>query len=108
MSDTVIELNETNFEREVLRAQEPVVVEFWAGWCQPSKAMAPLLESIAEERAGEVKVAKVNVEYNESLARLYGVRAVPTVLFFKHGGLQDQIIGSATERDLSGKLKTLR
>ena len=104
MIKNVIHLNEANFEQEVLSAPELVVVEFWAEWSDPCKAMTPILESVAEEQFGAVKVAKVNVEKNETLAEEYGVRAVPTLLIFNRGDLKDQIIGRATEQDVRDKL----
>jgi len=103
----VIELNETNFAQEVLGAQKPVLVQFWAGWSELCKAMAPVLESAAEERTVPVKVGRVNVDQQESLAEQYGIRAVPTVLIFNRGGLHDQIIGRTTEREVLRKLKRL-
>jgi thioredoxin 1 len=105
MNAMVIELDESNFNEEVLQAQEPVIVQFWANWSTPCKVMTPLIESVAEDRIGEVKVARVNVERNESLADQYGVRAVPTMLFFNRGRLRDQIIGRANERELHDKLR---
>lgn len=105
MKNNVIELNEANFEREVLGARTPVLVEFWASWSEPCQGMAPMLESVAEDDAVPVKVARVNVEHHEALADEYGVRAVPTLLIFNGGGLRDQIIGRATEHELREKLE---
>jgi len=100
----VIELNESNFEQEVLDANSPVLVQFWAGWSESSKAMAPVLESIAETHDLPVKVARLNVEQHEDLVEEYGVRAVPTCLIFNDGSLQDQIVGRTTEREVRRKL----
>jgi thioredoxin 1 len=105
MNNNVIELNEMNFKREVLNARDPVLVEFWADWSDPCKAMVPMLESIAEDGDVPVKVAKVNVEHHEQLAEEYGVRAVPTLLVFSRGGLRDQIIGRTTEREVREMLE---
>jgi thioredoxin 1 len=105
MNHSVIELNESNFKQEVLNAHRPVLVEFWAGWSDPCKAMGPLLESIAEDDNIPVKVAKVNVEHHEQLAEEYGIRAVPTLLIFNQGGLQDLIVGRTTEREVREKLE---
>jgi thioredoxin 1 len=105
--DNMTELNEANFEQEVLGARRLVLVQFWAGWSDPCKAMAPMLESIARDDAIPVKVVTVNVERHEELAEQYGVRAVPTLLIFNQGGLQDQIVGRATEREVRGKLERL-
>jgi thioredoxin 1 len=108
VNHNVIELNEANFDREVLYATQPVLVEFWAGWSEPCKAMAPMLESVAVDDAVPVKVARVNVEDHEKLTEQYGVRAVPTLLIFKQGGLQDQIVGRTTEQAVRERLKRLK
>jgi len=104
----IVELNEANFAQEVLGARRPVVVQFWAGWSEPSKAMTPLLESVAEDDAAPVKVGRVNVEFHEDLAEDYGVRCVPTVMFFNQGGLQDEIVGRASEQEVRAKLEQLK
>ena len=108
VNNNVIELNEANFDREVLNATQPVIVEFWAGWSDPCKAMAPLLESVAEDEAVPVKIARVNVEDHENLTEQYGVRSVPTLLIFNQGGLQDQIVGRTTEQDVRERLERLK
>ena len=108
MNNNVIELNEANFNREVLNATQPVIVEFWAGWSDPCKAMAPLLESVAEDEAVPVKIARVNVEDHENLTEQYGVRSVPTLLIFNQGGLQDQIVGRTTEQAVRERLERLK
>jgi len=108
MNNNVIELNEANFDREVLNATHPVLVEFWADWSDPCKAMAPMLESVAEDDAVPVKVARVNVEHHEKLTEQYGVRAVPTLLIFNQGGLQDQIVGRTTEQTVRARLERLK
>lgn len=107
-NNNVIELNEANFDREVLNATQPVLVEFWAGWSDPCKAMAPMLESVAEDEAVPVKVARVNVEDHENLTEQYGVRSVPTLLIFNQGGLQDQIVGRTTEQAVRERLERLK
>jgi thioredoxin 1 len=108
MRDSVVELNEGNFEWEVLASPTPVVVEFWASWSEPCKAMGPVLESVAEDGAVPVKVGRVRVEQHEELAEQYGVRAVPTLLIFNGGGVRDQIIGRTTEKELREKLEGLK
>jgi thioredoxin 1 len=99
-----IELNETNFGREVLNAMRPMLVEFWASWAESCTVMTPVLESVAKEDAVSVKIARVNVECHESLADQYEVRAVPTLLLFNQGALQDQIVARTTQRDLRDRL----
>jgi thioredoxin 1 len=108
VNNNVIELNEANFHREVLKATLPVLVEFWAGWSEPCKALAPLLESVAEDQAVPVKVARVNVEHHEDLTEQYGVRSVPTLLIFNQGGVQDQIIGHTTGQAVRERLERLK
>ena len=103
MNNHVIELTEANFEKEVLGARNPVLVQFWAGWSAPCKAMGPVLESVSEDVP--VKVARVNVEHHEGLADQYGVRAVPTLLIFNRGDLQDQIVGRASEQEVREKVQ---
>ncbi len=102
-----INLDETNFEKEVTQSNETVLVDFWAPWCGPCKMIAPLLDEIATEKAGKVKVAKVNVDENQSLSVKYNVRAIPALLFFKNGQLRDQVIGMTTRQDLLGRLEAL-
>jgi thioredoxin 1 len=108
MNNKLIELDETNFEREVLGARDPVLVQFWVSWSELCRAMTPVLESVASEGSICAKVGRVNVEQHEDLADQYGVRALPTLLIFKQGGLQDQIIGRTTEREVREKLVGLR
>ncbi len=107
MNINFIELNETNFGREVLHAMRPVLVEFWASWSESCKAMAPMLESVAKDDAVSVKIGRVNVERHECLADQYEVRAVPTLLLFNQGALQDQIVGRTTEQALGDRLEKL-
>ena len=104
---SIIELNEANFDQEVLSAANPVLVQFWAGWSDSCKTMAPMLESVAEDQAVPVKVARVNVEHHEHLTEQYGVRAVLTLLIFNQGGLQDQIVGLTTEMAVRDILERL-
>jgi thioredoxin 1 len=108
VNNNVIELNEANFNREVLSATQPVLVEFWAGWSEPCKALASMLESVAEDQAVPVKVARVNVEHHEELTEQYGVRSVPTLLIFNQGGVQDQIIGHTTGQAVRERLERLK
>jgi thioredoxin len=108
MTRSAIELNESNFAQEVLDALDPVLVHFWASWSARCKTMTPMLAAVAEDEAVPVKVARVNVERHEALAEQYGVRAVPTILIFSQGGLQDQIIGCATEQEVREKLERFK
>jgi thioredoxin 1 len=106
-NSAVINLNESNFDREVTQGDKPVIVDFWAEWCGPCKMIAPLLDEIAREKVGAVKVAKVNVDENQSLSFKYNIRAIPALLFFKNGQLRDQITGVTSKKDLLNRLDAL-
>lgn len=104
---TTVELNDANFEREVLRSDQPVLVDFWAEWCGPCKMLAPVLEEIATERAGRVKVAKINVDENPALAERYGILSIPTLLCFAGGELRRRTLGAAGKKKILGELEAL-
>jgi thioredoxin 1 len=106
-NSTVIKLDESNFDRELTQNDQPVVVDFWAEWCGPCKMIAPLLDEIAREKAGSVKVAKVNVDENQSLSVKYNIRAIPALLFFKNGQLRDQVTGVTSKKDLLIRIEAL-
>jgi thioredoxin 1 len=106
-NSSVIKLDESNFDREVTQDGKPVIVDFWAEWCGPCKMIAPLLDEIARERADAVKVAKVNVDENQSLSLKYNIRAIPALLFFKNGQLRDQITGVTSKKDLLNRIEAL-
>jgi len=102
-----IEINEVNFETEVLRSPQPVLVDFWAEWCGPCKMLAPVLDEIAVEQAGRAKVAKVNIDLNPTLAARFGIQSIPTLLYFANGEVRDQTVGVAGKKTISHKLETL-
>ena len=106
-NSTVINLTESNFDHEVTQHDKPVIVDFWAEWCGPCKMIAPLLDEIARENLGTVKVAKVNVDENQSLSFKYNIRAIPALLFFKNGQLRDQVTGVASKKDLLIRIEAL-
>ncbi len=99
-----LEVTEQNFEAEVLKSTIPAVVDFWAAWCGPCKMIAPIVEEIAEEYDGKVKVCKLDVDANQSLAAQYGIRSIPSLLIFKDGNVVNQVIGAVPKGQLVQKI----
>jgi thioredoxin 1 len=99
-SPNIITLTQENFASEVLQSLTPVLVDFWAEWCNPCRTLGPILDELAEEYEGRVKIGKVNIEDQQGLAAEYGVRAIPTLLLFDKGQVADQIVGLRGKRDL--------
>jgi thioredoxin 1 len=89
----VLEVSDATFDKEVLQSEQPVLVDFWAVWCGPCKAIAPIVDDLATTYAGKLKVAKVNVDQNGATPSRYGIRGIPALLFFKGGKVADQIVG---------------
>jgi len=104
-SDKVIELTDDSFDGDVLQSSTPVLVDFWASWCAPCKAIAPVVDGLAEEYAGKVKVAKLNVDENPATPGQYGVRGIPTLILFKDGKVVDQVVGAVPKNQLEGLIK---
>ena len=100
----MLTLSETNFDSEVLSSPTPVLVDFWAEWCGPCKMISPILDELASEYDGKVKMGKVNIDDHQSLAIRFGVRAIPTLLIFKDGKVAEQIVGVKSKRDLKANL----
>jgi len=99
-SDAVIMLQDSTFEEEVLKSQVPVLVDFWATWCGPCLRIAPIVEELAEENKGKVKVCKVDVDENQQAAINYGVQSIPTLILFKDGEVAERIVGAVPKRVL--------
>ena len=100
----IVTLNSGNFPPEVLSSPLPVLVDFWAEWCGPCKMIAPVLDELASEYEGRIKIGKVNIDEDQALATQYGVRAIPTLLIFKDGQVAEQIVGMRSKRDLKSSL----
>jgi thioredoxin 1 len=103
----VLEVNDANFDEEVLKSEQPVLVDFWAVWCGPCKAIAPIVDGVAAAYAGKLKVAKVNVDQNGATPSRYGIRGIPTLLFFKGGKIADQVVGYVAQDVIEEKVKKL-
>jgi thioredoxin 1 len=103
-SPLIVTLTQESFAQQVLQSPVPVLVDFWAEWCGPCKMIAPLLDELADEYDGKVKVGKVNIDEQQSLAAEYGIRAIPTLLLFSKGQVADQIVGARSKRDFKASL----
>ena len=101
-------IDEASFESEVRQNEGLVLVDFWAPWCGPCKLIAPVLEELAGEYGEQIKITKVNVDENQGLAGQYGIRSIPSLLFFKGGQVVDQVIGAQPKQKLEEKIKSLQ
>ncbi len=104
MSNKTITLTDENFEKEVIKSDIPVLVDFWAEWCMPCKMINPTLIEIAEEMEGKLKVGKVNVDHSPQTAGQYGIRSIPTLLIFKGGSVAEQMIGAIPKSAIQAKI----
>ena len=100
----VIEVTENNFEKEVLKSEIPVLVDFWASWCGPCKMMAPVVDEISQEMSGKAKVCKVNIDDYPSLATKYQIMSIPTFLTFENGKVKNMTVGVQDKKDIISKL----
>ena len=101
MSDKIVYLTDDSFETEVLQSEHPVLVEFWADWCGPCKMIAPVLEEIADEYEGKIKVAKLNIDENSGTPPKYGIRGIPTLMLFKGGNVEATKVGALSKSQLT-------
>jgi len=103
----VLEVTDATFDQEVLQSEQPVLVDFWAVWCGPCKAIAPIIDSIAATYAGKLKVAKVNVDENSATPSRFGIRGIPALLLFKGGKVADQVVGFVPQETIEEKIQRL-
>ena len=103
-SPLIVTLTQENFKEQVLQSPSPVLVDFWAEWCGPCKMIAPLLDELADEYQGKVKIGKVNIDDQQALATKYGIRAIPTLLLINKGQVAEQMVGAKSKRDLKASL----
>ena len=101
MSDKILHVTDETFEKEVLNAEDPVLVDYWAEWCGPCKMIAPVLEEIAEEYAGKLRIAKLNIDDNAKTPPKYGIRGIPTLMLFKGGNVEATKVGAVSKSQLS-------
>jgi len=101
------EFTEANFQNEVLQASEPVLVDFWASWCMPCKALAPTIDELASDYDGKVKVGKVDTDSNQSISAQYGISAIPTVILFHNGEIKEKFVGLRSKKDFQASLDAL-
>ena len=103
--ESLVQFTDANFEQEVLKSEKPVLVDFWAPWCGPCRAVGPVVEDLAEAYKGRVKVGKINIDDNPKTATAYGVMSIPTLILFNKGDIMDKLIGLSPKERLEGLIK---
>jgi len=104
VNDAIVQLSDATFEADVLKSDLPVLVDYWAEWCGPCKIIAPILDEIATEYAGKLKIGKLNVDDNQETPPKYGIRGIPTLMLFKNGNVEDTKVGALTKTQLTAFL----
>ena len=104
-SDAILEVTDQNFDQEVLKSDQPVIIDFWAAWCGPCKALAPVVDEIAKQYQGKIKVGKMDVDEHQQVPQQFGIRSIPTLLLFKGGRVVDTIVGAVPKSKLEDSLK---
>ena len=104
---TSVNVSDADFENEVLNADEPVMVDFWAEWCGPCRLVGPVIDDLSKDYEGKATIGKVNVDNNPEISMKYGVRSIPTILFLKNGEVVDKHVGTATKQTLANKLEAI-
>ena len=103
----IIEVTDANFDQDVLKSETPVLVDFWAAWCGPCRALAPIVDELAKEYDGKIKVGKINTDDNAQVATQFRISAIPTLLFFKGGKVIDQLVGVHPKTEIKKRLDAL-
>lgn len=101
MSNKIVHVSDESFEEEVLKSSQPVLIDYWAEWCGPCKMIAPVLEEIAEEYSGKLRVAKLNIDENPTTPPKYGIRGIPTLMLFKNGNVEATKVGAVSKSQLT-------
>ena len=107
MDTRVLEVQDQDFEDQVIQSQKPVVVDFWAPWCGPCKAVGPIIEKMADTHHDKVQFVKINIDDNPETARKYGIKSVPTIMFFNNGQMVDKLVGMVTAAKLGESLQSV-